>query len=189
MTAGRCSCGNGAVHVVARRATFDGIGVELHSDGAVTGRLGSGIDGVPVARPRTATSRDLALRAGWLFVGECEVHNYTDLGALYEACRFVAARNGLPGDVRKRFHAERALVPAWTATATDRDGTPTERQWRLPRVLGRNLGVIDHVNHGARGRYEVVTIDPQDRETCHATGFSFRTLAELSAHLRASVAS
>lgn len=182
-----CSCGHSEVHSIARRKTFDGIEVVLLSDGAVTGRMGFGLAGVPIVRPETEEARTLALRAGNLFLGEVEIHTYEELGALYEACRFVAARSGLPGDVRARFAKRAPIKPVWTVTATDRDGVVTERQWRLPRVLGAGLAVIDHVNRGRRGRYELVTVHPQDPDTAVATGLHFRTLDELSAHLRQEV--
>ena len=112
-TAHSCSCGTSTPHVIARRMTADGIGVVLHHDGAVTGRFGSGLAGVPVVRPRTSEARDLALRAGWIFADEVCLYDYSELGALYAACRWAAAHDGLPGTVRDRMaRPARAPVPS-----------------------------------------------------------------------------
>lgn len=62
-----CSCGNTQTHIVATRQTFDGIGVAMWSDGALTGRLGALLFNVPVARPKTAEARNLAITLGGLF--------------------------------------------------------------------------------------------------------------------------
>jgi hypothetical protein len=98
-----CSCGETRAHVIARRRTADFRDVELWSDGSVTGRFGHALPGVPIARPRSASSLALALRAGWLFMGEVEIHDTDDLGDLYAACKWAAARDGLPGTVRARL--------------------------------------------------------------------------------------
>ncbi len=182
-----CSCGETSPHIVARRLTFDGIGIAVLHDGAITGRFGTALEGVPVTRPRTRKATELARRTGALFAGEVEIHNYSDLGVLYQACRWAAARDGLPGSVRTRFYQLQnpTIAPVWTVTETDRDGNPTERVWRLPRLRWPGIVVFDHVNHGARGRYEVTTLVP-GTDTCATTGVSFRTLAELSTYLLSS---
>jgi hypothetical protein len=60
---------------------------------------------VPVARPRTDASRALEVRAARLFLGEVCLHSANDLGPLHKACRWAAARDGLPGTVRSRLKA------------------------------------------------------------------------------------
>lgn len=181
-----CSCGESCIHPVARRRTSDGVSVALHSDGAVTGRFGFGLDGVPIVRPRTREARDLALRAGWLFVGEVEAHPYADIGQLYAACRWAAARDGLPGTVRARMAKRPALKPAWTVVSADRDGRPTSRYWRLPRLLGAGTVVWDHVSVGASGgRYEIHrVVKGSNGETCVPTGIRFATIEEVSDFIR-----
>ena len=44
-----CTCGTTDTHEIARRQTADGIGVVLWSDGAITGRLGVALHGIPGA--------------------------------------------------------------------------------------------------------------------------------------------
>lgn len=175
-----CSCGNETCHVIGKRLTADGVRVELHSDGAVVGRFGFALDGVPVARPRTVEGHTIALRAGWLFLGEVEIHDAAELGALYAACRWTAERDGLPGTVRARLaHLRRpALVPSWTIVSADRDGNPTCRYWRLPRVVSPGTVVWDHVS-ASGGRYEIGHVAPGD-DVFSTTGIRFATLAEVS---------
>lgn len=183
-----CSCGCAEAHVVARRTTLDGVAVELWSDGPVTGRLGYAIDGVPMARPRTATGRSVALAAGWMLLGEVEILDAEELPAMYAACRWAAARGLVVGDARMRAaDASRTVLrPVWTVLRADRDGRPTERVWRLPRLRWPGLAVWDHVS-SSRGRYELMcsTMSSGRRhdETYEPTGLRFSTLAALSAHL------
>lgn len=187
MNAAVCSCGEGRAHEVARRRTADGVSVLLWSDGQVTGRLGYRIEGVPMVRPRSAEGRALAMRAGRLLMGEVCVHDAADLGALYEACRWVARRGGLPGDVRRRVRDARrpAIRPVWTVLSADRDGRPTSRVWRLPRMRWPGLAVWDNCapNSGGRGRYELTQVVRGSRDTYESTGFFFADLRELAAHL------
>jgi len=178
-----CSCGEIDLHTIAKRATADGISVEMWSDGAITGRYGYGLPGVPVVRPRTEAAVEAALRAGRAFMDDVSIYSLREIAHLYATCRAQTA----PGAARARaLRAQRpTLTPIWTITAVDRDGAPTERVWRLPRLLWPELAVWDHVNHGRRGRYEVARAMGRDRgrDTYVTTGFSFRTLAELTQHL------
>lgn len=173
-----CSCGNTCDHVVARRTTFDGIHVQMHSDGAIVGRMGFKLEGVPVASPRTAEARGASIRAGWLFMGEVEAYDHDDLGALYEACRWAAARDGLPGTVRARLARPRRIAPVWTVVVADRDGHATSRYWRLPRMISPGTVLWDHVSVGASGgRYEIHRVTPGSGQlTCEPTGIRFRTI-------------
>lgn len=191
-----CSCGEPHPHVVAERRTFDGHGVELWSDGAILTPFGHRVRGVPMRRPRTSASHRLAMRAGWLFMGEACITSDDDLGALYEACVAVAARGGEPGDVRTLLRAtpsDRAtLQPSWTVLSTDARGTPTERVWRLPRMLWPGLVVFDFCGGpgSAGGRYVLyqrqrsVGAGGVVDDALHPTGFRFSRLSDLEAHLR-----
>jgi hypothetical protein len=184
-TTATCSCGESRPHVVARRTTADGVSVEVWDNGAITGRFGFKLEGVPIARPRTQNAVDLARRAGQLFAGEVCIHDAADLGALYEACRWAAARDGLPGTVRARLAALQAptLTPVWTVVSTDRDGRPTCRYWRLPRLLSPGTVVWDHVSVGASGgRYEIGRVSPGDN-VFSTGGIRFHTLSEVSAFI------
>lgn len=179
-----CSCGHDRAHQVAQRLTADGIAVVLWSDGPVTGRMGFALDGVPVARPATNEAREAALAAGWLLLGEVALYDYADLGALYAACRWAADRGRGPGAVRERLAALSSprLRPVWEVYQTDRDGRPTVRVWRLPRVRWPGLAVWDHVSVGAQGaRYELFHVDRDNVGT--RTGFRFSRLADLARHL------
>ena len=85
-------------------------------------------------RPRTAQSLELALRAGWLTVNEACLYDLAEVPALYESARKVAARGGLPGDLRAEMHrpAAPAILLRWTVLSADRDGRPTCRVATLP---------------------------------------------------------
>lgn len=184
-----CTCGSTEVHIVSRRTTADGKSVVLWNNGAVTGRFGHALAGVPTARPRKAESRALALKAGWLFMGEVGVHDVADLGDLYAACRKAATRDGLPGTVRALL-AEKTepgnLVPHWETVSTDRDGKVTSRYWRLPRMISAGTVVWDHVSAGASGgRYEIHRVVPGSKGgTIVPTGIRFSTLAAVSDFIR-----
>lgn len=178
-----CACGETSAHEVSNRKTADGTGVVLWSDGAVTGRMGLKLPGVPMVRPRTETGASVALAAGWLLMGEIGLYDLDEVPGLYGACRWAATRNGTPGDVRARANRRPPLRPSWVVVQADRDGTPTERVWRLPRLLWPGLVVWDHVHRGARrgGRYEVFSVDRDN--VCMTTGCAFDRLSELAAHL------
>jgi hypothetical protein len=175
-----CSCGELECHVIARRTTFDGKHVCLWSDGSLTWAFGHAIKGS--AFPRTAEQTERALRAGWLVIGEVEIHNADDVSDLVAAARFVAERSGLPGDVRARLAAMRepkGPAPVWNVLASDRDGRPTLRVWRLPRLGWPGLAVWHE-----RGRYEVMRALPgRGADTYEPTGFKASTMREVRALL------
>ena len=183
-----CTCGNTCDHVVCKRTTADGIHVQMHSDGAVVGRMGFKIEGVPVARPRSREAVSVALRAGWLFMGEVEAYDYEELGTLYAACRWVAERDGMPGSVRVRLHYVGRMRPVWTVVSCDRDGRPTCRYWRLPRAIAGHFVVWDHVSVGASGgRYEIGSVTPGD-DVFQTTGIRFNRLDDVWAHIKSEAA-
>lgn len=138
-------------HVIARRSTYDGKHVLLWDDGSLTWALGYSIKGS--AHPRTEKQRETALRAGWLVMGEVSLYEADEVPDLIKAARWVAQRSGDPGDVRKRFHEKTSprLIPQWTVLETDRDGRPTLRVWRLPRLRYPGTAIWDE-----RGRYEIM---------------------------------
>lgn len=183
-----CTCGRTETHAITKRLTADGIAVLALSDGSVTGRF-SALPGVPVRRARTAEARNAALRASSLLMGEVELYDLSEVPALYAACERIAKRGGTPADVRtelQRVRATKRAPLAWTTTSTDRDGRPTERHARLPRLLWPGLSVFDFCGGpgSSRGRYVLVKDIAQD--TVAPTGFAFPSLADLWAHLEAS---
>ena len=180
-----CSCGETKPHPVARRFTAYDTEVVLWDDGAVTGRMGFKLPDVPMVRPKTEAAKALALRAGRLLMGEVCLYGIDEVPTLYKACRWAAEHSLLPGDVRARVAKLRrpTLKPIWTVYRTDRDGRPTERVWRLPRLRWPGLVVWDHVNLGSRrgGRYEVFSVDRDD--VCTTTGMAFDNLSDLAEYL------
>lgn len=154
----------------ATGTTADGHTVILWDDGLITGLLGFKIPGVPWRRD---------LETGFRFMGEVCLFDTDELGALYKAAR----RGGLPGDVRARAHQilNPPPKPTWEVTSANRDGRPTERFWRLPRLLYGGLVVWDHCGHRRGPRYSVWKIDRSG--VCTPTGCAFRTLRDLGAYL------
>jgi hypothetical protein len=186
-----CSCGEIAPHTVMRRTTADGIAIDIWHDGAITGRLGRALPGVPITRPRTERAIDLARATASLVASEVEIHDAAELPRLYACARRVAAQGGSPGDLRAAFVDDEtpAIRFTWDVYAADRDGTPTVRVARLDRVRWPGL-VVWH----ERGRYELLALrrgfalGARSRETLEATGISFVSQRELIVHLLASVA-
>jgi hypothetical protein len=184
-----CSCGNAEPHTIARRQTADGKHVCLWDDGSLTWALGNRIRGS--AEPRTEEQRRIALAAGRLVLGEVVIWDSSEITTLVKAARWVAARGGLPGDVRARVRAESAprFSPLWTTEATDRDGRATARVWRLPRLTHPGVAVWDEAHPG--GRYSIWTQArgvPLSRsgafgDTYAPTGVRFKTLKALFAYL------
>ena len=170
--------------VLIRGKTADGKNVAFWSDASVTSGMGYQLPGVPL--PRRATRE--ALAAGWLFMGEVSLWDLDELHALYKAAKWAAKRGGRPGDVRARASKlldpkPLKLKPVWTVTSADQKGRPTERTWRLPRIMWPGLAVYDHVNMGSTrgGRYEVFNCDRHN--VCTSTGVAFKNLAGLTKYL------
>lgn len=184
-----CSCGEAKPHAIARRATADGKTVRLWDDGSLTWAFGHRVSGS--AHPRTAEQRRLALAAGWLVLGELELWDSDEITPLVKAARWVAERGGQPGDVRARLRAMAApkFSPVWTVEATDRDGRPTARMWRLPRLTHPGLAVWDESHPG--GRYSVwqqarglaLGRSTDLHDTFAPTGVRVKTLRALFAYL------
>lgn len=171
--------------IIARRRTADSVGVCLWSDGAISGVLGFKLPGVPMRRPRTAEARDRALCAGWLLLGEVELWDLSEVPALYRAAEKAARGDRLPGTLRDLMaQAEKpAIALSWTVTSADRNGRPTERQARLPRLRWPGMAVIDYCGTvgSARGRYVLVRVEHGD--VAFDTGFAFTSQRDLFAHL------
>ncbi len=181
-----CSCGEREPHVIALRTACDGVGVALWSDGAVTGHFGNALPCVPIMRPRTAAARCQALKAGRLLLGEVCIYRADELGDLYQACRWAAARDGLPGTVRARLTELRrgTLAPRWEVAETDRDGRTKARYWRVPRMIAGGTVVWDHVSSGRGGRYEIMREASGSRgQTVMPSGIRFARLADVSRFL------
>lgn len=190
-----CSCGDARPHEIARRRTADDATVVLWSDGAVTGRLGYALPGVPIARPKTAEAIERSLRAGWMLADEVCLYEANEIAALYDACRWAAARGLGISAARARLAdlSKARLTPAWEILRVDRDGRPTERVWRLPRLLWPGVVVWDYctgtsgrkngrASGGLNGcRYEIVYTDRDG--VAVGAGLQFRTLSEVSDHL------
>lgn len=176
-----CTCEIAAAHIIARRQTADGIGVVVWSDGAITGRLGSALSGVPVVRPRSADAVATSRAVGWMFADEVCLYDADEAGALLDACRWAVTRGLSVTGARRRFaDAARPTVrPVWQVIATDRDGNPRERVWRLPRLRWPGLAVFDIGS--AAHRYQVWTVDRKD--VCEPTGVHFATLGEIAGYL------
>jgi hypothetical protein len=184
---------NGAKHgILARRKTADDKVVMLHADGTLTWALGSAIKGSPNAR--TAAGIEEALTAGWLVMDNVELYDADDVPRLIAVTRKVAHQGGNHGDVRRAFAKQPPLKPHWTTLEADRDGKPTIRVWRLPRMSHPGLAVWDTLRNASRGRYEVMMevragIGPgrrSEREsgTYATTGVRFNDLDKLSQYLR-----
>lgn len=99
----KCSCGSTSAHVVARRTTADDVAVEIWDNGAITGRLGFALPGVPVVRPRTDAAHAMARATASLVAGEVELYVVTELPQLVSCARRVAIAGGRPGDLRAAF--------------------------------------------------------------------------------------
>ena len=92
---------------------------------------------------------------------------------------------------RLRQLATPTIRPTWDVVSADRDGRPTERVWRLPRLRWPGLAVFDFPNRAER--YEVFNVHRGDRRApsdyATTTGCRFATLADLAAHLHSIPAS
>ena len=84
----------------------------------------------------------------------------------------------------------------WVVTRADRNGKPTERWAKLPRLFWPDLTVLDHMSgprHDDNGRYVVLRRSHANRYTggivaaedaWEATGFAFNNLKDLWAYLQ-----
>ena len=171
--------------IIARRRTSDGKEVALWNDGSLTWGRWNVIKGSPNAK--TPVQIEQALRAGWLFMGEVELYDADDVPRLIEVARKVAKRGGQPGDVRREFAKDAPLKPQWQVQEADRQGRPTVRVWRLPRLSHPGMVIWDEVRGSHGARYRVMTeIVERGRPsgTLADTGVQFKDLTSLSKYLR-----
>jgi len=175
-----CACGEHARHVVATRQTFDGLTVQLWSDGSFGSRF-STIKGLPF-RPR----KNVAMEALWRFMDQVELLESDELGQAFEA----ATRPPLAAQAPK-------YCPVWEVTAADWRGVVTERRASLPRLMFPG-GYVIFDEPGRRPRYslwyEKVVQDgfyssgagPEERRMpCLVEVSRFVRLSDLFAHLAA----
>lgn len=182
-----CPCGELVDHVIAQRTTSDGKEVYAYSDGAITGFMGRRLPGVPVAKPRTIEASHRERRAAQLFMGEVCLWNEADLGRLHKAARKAAANGGDAGDVRRGMKRSEAILIPFRVSEVSPAGAVVERfaVFRLGRLFhvailwSRSRGYeMGHMVAGAMGRYDVF----------EASGFVFKNLAGVQAHLRSLLA-
>jgi hypothetical protein len=183
-----CTCGEPHPHEVMRRHTVDGISVHLESDGKVLGLFGRSLRSVPVRRPRTATSHRLALNAGRMFMNALGFYSADELGQLYADAREAARRGVEIRDVQRERREAPAPPPAlaWTVIHADRDGKPTERHARLPRLLWPDLAVADYCGGpgSKNGRYVLLRRDLAESREVWRKVASFKNLDALWAFVR-----
>lgn len=169
--------------VLTRRKTSDGISIQLWTDGTLTAGLGVVIKGSPNAR--TPDQVKAALAIGRLVMGDVELYERDEVPTLIAAARKVAARGGTPGEMREVItKGERPKIhPVWTTQETDRDGRPTLRVWRLPRLTHPGLAIWNEVRGSrGRGRYQVMK-EIGNSGTYAPTGVQFHDLDKLAEYL------
>jgi len=129
-------------------------------------------------RPRTPGGVELALRAGWLVLGDVELYKDSEVPSLVASARWAAERGLGPGAMREHLHhAPPVLHPTWTVLEANRDGLPRVRVWRLPRIRWPGLAVWLE-----KGVYTVCR-QLERSDTYESTGFTFTNLADLSTFL------
>lgn len=69
-----CTCGQAATHVIAKRATLDGVTVALWSDGAITSRMGLYVR----HGARTAVAVGLRVAAGWRAMEWATIYDFEE---------------------------------------------------------------------------------------------------------------
>ena len=171
--------------IIARRKTSDDKTVSLWNDGSLTWGAWNVIKGSP--SPRTDAQIREALDAGWLVMGEIELYDADDVPRLIEVARKVARRGVSAGDLRREFAKDAPLKPKWQVQETDRQGRPTVRVWRLPRLSHPGMVIWDEVrgSHGARYRVMTEIIERgRPSGTLSDTGVRFKDLTSLSKYLR-----
>lgn len=181
-----CTCGDPNDHIIMTRKTADGITAHLWSDGGITAEMGYRLaKGVPVRRRLGGEKLDRALKAGRLMLGDIGWYDRDEAPKLYAAAEKAAVRGGDERDMRAILREQPLPALSWQTTRADRDGKPTERQARLPRLRWPRLAVIDYCGgSGSKdGRYVLVRLVPGRDGDCDTTGFAFRNLRALWAHL------
>lgn len=174
-----CPCGETAAHVIARRETADGIAVQIWHDGAVTGRHGRALPGVPVARPRTPGAVERERGAARLLADEVSLYDLAEVPRLYECARRVAAKGG---GRRELIAAFAPIDLTWETYQVDRDGKPTVRVAQLDDIrlaVWHECGVYTLFEIRRRGFPGCAHME----DVIFPTGFKFATQTALRAHL------
>jgi hypothetical protein len=190
-----CTCGEPEPHVIAHRLTYDGIGVNLWSDGAITGVLGLKLKGVPIRRPKTQEAAARLRKVGMLALGEVCIRKVDELPALIKAADKAASLDNMPGTLRRLMREEQdkpaPIKLHWQTLTTDRNGRVTERVAVLPRLRWPGVAVWDYCGGpGSReGRYGIAyrskgqgNLGASD-VTYEPSGPSFKRLSEVFAFL------
>ena len=93
-----CSCGRTEEHVVAKRTCYDGLIVELWSDGDVTCILGRGLPGIGM--PRTAEAKRANLRAARAIFDDACIVTRGEFVEMLKRARTAARRNLSTDEIR-----------------------------------------------------------------------------------------
>lgn len=181
-----CTCGEPHPHVVMARRTADEKLIELSSDGALAVTWARAYTAGPM---RTAEGQARALRVGRAILGWAETLTEAEIADLYLRGRKLEPAPGDLRELRARLApVERLPALAWQVVSADRDGRPTERQARLPRLRWPGLWVVDTCGGpgSARGRYQLMKrIAGEGADvTVAPTGLAFANLRGLWDHLR-----
>lgn len=186
MSLAPCTCGEAHPHVVMERRTEDGKLIELSSDGAMAVTWARSYIAGPM---RTAEGQERALKVGRAILSWAETMPEDEIADLYRRGRKLDPAPDSLADLRKRLEGAAKLpLLAWRVTGADRQGRPTERHARLPRLRWPGMWVLDTCGGpgSSRGRYHLLAVvgaNAAGDVTLSATGLEFRTLAALWAHL------
>lgn len=165
---------------MARRTLFTGEDIILWSDGSISRPFGFYVEGSP--RPRTNQGKEIAVDAGWLVIGDCEIYDLDELPMLIEAAMWTVRRDRLPGTMRRRFAELKKRrgwpQPEWTSIQEDACGRVVVRCW-MPHRLSAwgGFGVIDDTR-AVGGRSTLARITP-GTSTLEPAGLQFGRLADL----------
>lgn len=171
----QCSCGETQRHVICTRQTFDGLTVQLWSDGTFGSRF-STIPGLPHRRRKAPDMSKL-----WSFMERVPLLEADEL-----ADAFLKA-------TEPRASKAPQYRPRWEVTRTDSRGCVTERRASLPRLMFPG-GYVIFDEPGTRERYSLWHTEttntgfyaPAIRPSPHLVrDAGFRRLRDLFAHLEA----
>lgn len=185
-----CSCGEPHPHTIATRRSFDNVRVDLDSDGAIwiNGQRTSTTGAAPV---RTDAALARCRQVGRLVLDNACILTAAEVTDLYRRGRALAKPPESMRDLEAAL-APKAPAPItliWTVLSADRDGNATERVCSLPRMRWPGLVVFDFCGGpgSSGGRYRLFRRIPNragERDAAVAdTGWAFRRLADLWAHL------
>lgn len=185
-----CSCGELHPHTIMTRRTYDNRRVDLDSDGSlwIDSQRSPDLGAAPV---RSDAAIERARAVGWLVMGYACILDAAEVSDLYRRGRALPRAPGSMRDLQAAL-APKPGAPVslfWTVMSADRDGKPTERVCSLPRMRWPGLVVFDFCGGpgSSGGRYRLFRKVPNkagERDAAVAdTGWAFRRLADLWAHL------